>query len=385
MAKTKDLRDQGIYSITGAAEAVGASRAVLRLWIASHGLPTVEALGKLMVHLPTLRQWMADNRPRFGTPTAKVGYRLAKAEGDVLKGGTVYALTDPRPEYAKRPIRYIGQTSNLAKRQKDYRIAYRHGRGHNPALANWFRKLHRAGLEPGIEVLEECLFGVGVRETSWIKRGRDKGWSLLNCTDGGECRTWGEKSKAAVAERSRTAWQRPEYRARHSAAMARLRESPERVAKRQAREAAKDRNRAIRIRNMAIAAERKAVRQDVESWVFVPLTHKGRAFIPLTSGKWAMIDVGDWDRVGQHRWFANRNGKQWRAKATIGAKTLLPRFILAAKPGERVEPADGNQLNCTRKNLAVKQAHTRTARHAATASQVAYRQWLATYWPKTTR
>jgi hypothetical protein len=85
----------------------------------------------------------------------------------------------------------------------------------------------------------------------------------------------------------------------------------------------------------------------------------GRVQIPLTKGKFALIDSGDLRRVIKHSWCHRRgggNGKQEYAVANVkidGAwkRVALHRFILEARPGQMVDHQDGDGLNNTRRNL----------------------------------
>jgi hypothetical protein len=70
--------------------------------------------------------------------------------------------------------------------------------------------------------------------------------------------------------------------------------------------------------------------------------------IELTQGKVAVIDDEDAESVSQRKWFYY-NGYAW-AKFN-GKAVSLHRFIMNALPGELVDHADLDRLNCQRSNL----------------------------------
>lgn len=80
--------------------------------------------------------------------------------------------------------------------------------------------------------------------------------------------------------------------------------------------------------------------------------------IPLTQGKFALVDRGDAKGVSKHKWqplkrpydhtfYVRRSVYSSGKRKTV----LLHRFILGAKDGQTVDHIDGNGLNNTRKNL----------------------------------
>jgi hypothetical protein len=172
--------------------------------------------------------------------------------------------------------------------------------------------------------------------------------------DGGEGgRIVHEDVRRRLSEISKTKWRTREYQERWRKAMAgnaRFLSDEEREQRKQKRQ----RNLETRRRNMAIHAARLAEAEEKKRWVFVPLTHNATAFVPLTNGKWALIDKEDWERVGQHRWSANiKSGrKSWRVKTNIQKVTiLLNRYLMGARDDEAVRHKNGNQLDCRRCNL----------------------------------
>ena len=72
-----------------------------------------------------------------------------------------------------------------------------------------------------------------------------------------------------------------------------------------------------------------------------------------------LVDDEDYERVASHSWCLLRGGGQRKrtyAQANIKRngkwqRTLLHRFILDAKAGQRVDHRDNNGLNCQRSNM----------------------------------
>lgn len=81
------------------------------------------------------------------------------------------------------------------------------------------------------------------------------------------------------------------------------------------------------------------------------------ARLPLTQGRVALIDPDDAPYLVRHRWQYLDNGRSGYAvrqvKTESGRKVTiyLHRFLLSARPGELVDHANGNGLDCQRHNL----------------------------------
>jgi hypothetical protein len=74
--------------------------------------------------------------------------------------------------------------------------------------------------------------------------------------------------------------------------------------------------------------------------------------VPLTQGKFALIDEADAERVLSHKWRASLSNGKWYAKGwTAGREELLHRFILDAPKGTEVDHRNGDGLDCQRDNL----------------------------------
>lgn len=103
----------------------------------------------------------------------------------------IYGLS----EKGSSEIRYIGKSSWGLKRCNNYKYpSYRKRLSHLPVI-RWLNKIFAAGSDYQIHILEETQPSqeeLNLAEIRWIKKGRDEGWNLLNCTDGGDG-TWGHR------------------------------------------------------------------------------------------------------------------------------------------------------------------------------------------------
>lgn len=74
--------------------------------------------------------------------------------------------------------------------------------------------------------------------------------------------------------------------------------------------------------------------------------------IKLNRGKAVLVDLGDFDRVMQHRWSAHRAGRSWYAGTYFDGKYMkMHRFILDAKKGEEIDHINHDGLDNRRVNL----------------------------------
>lgn len=81
--------------------------------------------------------------------------------------------------------------------------------------------------------------------------------------------------------------------------------------------------------------------------------------IPLTQGKVALVDDGDFAWLNQWKWSASRTGKlreRWIAVRGVGTKPntrtiLMHRQVMEAQGSERVDHRDADGLNNQRGNL----------------------------------
>lgn len=80
--------------------------------------------------------------------------------------------------------------------------------------------------------------------------------------------------------------------------------------------------------------------------------------IPLTQGKFALVDDEDYERVMRYKWCATRTRRTWYAMRRAGTRPnrktiMLHRFILNAPAGVEVDHRNSDGLNCTRGNIRI--------------------------------
>jgi hypothetical protein len=74
--------------------------------------------------------------------------------------------------------------------------------------------------------------------------------------------------------------------------------------------------------------------------------------VPLTQGKFAIVDAADYERVSRYKWCASRSGDRWYAVRSDRRRHVsMHRFITGAPKGMVVDHIDGNGLNDRRSNL----------------------------------
>lgn len=76
--------------------------------------------------------------------------------------------------------------------------------------------------------------------------------------------------------------------------------------------------------------------------------------IPLTQGKFALVDDANLEWLNQWKWYAGKNrasGIFYAKRSAKRGKILMHRAILNAKPKQEVDHRDGNSLNNCRDNL----------------------------------
>lgn len=93
----------------------------------------------------------------------------------------IYGLFDPRD----CRLRYIGKSDNPQKRLKDHIKSSK--QKNNLRVYNWIRSLLSEGLEPSIEILEECTSDNWQEsEKAWIAECKKFGLDITNLTEGGD-------------------------------------------------------------------------------------------------------------------------------------------------------------------------------------------------------
>lgn len=72
--------------------------------------------------------------------------------------------------------------------------------------------------------------------------------------------------------------------------------------------------------------------------------------IPLTRGRFAIVDDEDYNRIASFKWHYMNTGY---AATTYdqGRKTYLHRFVIKAKDGEQVDHVNMDKLDCRKENL----------------------------------
>lgn len=78
--------------------------------------------------------------------------------------------------------------------------------------------------------------------------------------------------------------------------------------------------------------------------------------IPLTQGKFALVDAADYDRVSQFKWCATCTRRKWYARriARVDGRWVtvrMHRFVLDVPPGVEVDHENGDGLDNRRGNL----------------------------------
>ena len=81
--------------------------------------------------------------------------------------------------------------------------------------------------------------------------------------------------------------------------------------------------------------------------------------IPLTQGKFAIVDDRDYEWLNQWKWYANRDRNTFYAVRNIKKKNgkqatiRMHRLILGSKKGQQTDHLNGNGLNNMRKNIRI--------------------------------
>jgi len=112
------------------------------------------------------------------------------------------------------------------------------------------------------------------------------------------------------------------------------------------------------------------------------------AYVPLTRGFTAVIDVDDVPLVEGRNWYAHKGTNTWYGAARIGGQiVLLHRFLMGADNPAGYDHEDRDGLNCRRSNLRAattaqngqnspKRRHN-TSGHKGVFTATAGRSWFA--------
>lgn len=78
--------------------------------------------------------------------------------------------------------------------------------------------------------------------------------------------------------------------------------------------------------------------------------------IPLTKGKFAIVNDGDYEFLSNWKWSASFNGSLWYAQRSEGPRLLrktvqMHRFIMSAPRGMEVDHINGDTLDNRRENM----------------------------------
>jgi hypothetical protein len=116
--------------------------------------------------------------------------------------------------------------------------------------------------------------------------------------------------------------------------------------------------------------------------VIVPLCYGETAYLPLTRGKYSLIDKEDWDIVNIGNWFVMNSGYACRNKPTDanGKRGViqLHRLVLGLGPATfdtRVDHINGNKLDNRKANLRV----ATTAQNCANRTKKPKHQFWGVY------
>ena len=102
----------------------------------------------------------------------------------------IYTLSHP----ITNEIRYVGKSTRIKRRQTQHQSKWICEKRPNHKN-NWCLKLIKEGLKPILTIIDETEDNWQELEKYWIKYYKDKGFNLLNHTEGGEGQSGRKLSK----------------------------------------------------------------------------------------------------------------------------------------------------------------------------------------------
>ncbi|MBW8039596.1 MAG: hypothetical protein FVQ85_06310 [Planctomycetes bacterium] len=83
-----------------------------------------------------------------------------------------------------------------------------------------------------------------------------------------------------------------------------------------------------------------------------PVDDDGARYIPLTQGRFAVVDADDYERLIKHKWSCQKSKNNCYASRAYGyTRISMHRVIMKAPKGLQVDHIDGNGLNNRKSNL----------------------------------
>lgn len=352
------VQKRGIERTEAFAVRVGLSRAGVMYQIDA-GMPELSLGGLRWIPIADALAWLEQRKAEGRRRKQRAWLR----QGVDLRPGVIYALRCPKTNQ----VRYIGKTGELKKRigmhLRDARKPIR--KNDRRPVCCWIRKLVAKGLEPKVEVLQECLPGMmNASEQEWIAQYKADGAKLLNATDGGESCAWTEEGKKRQSERcveiNRRLAKDPKWieaQHRRFAEGAGMTVDQWREMNEQ-RKVERVWNVLLRKYNTLLGRVRAKVKR--EQSVREIRVDGDVAYVPLTQGQTAIIDANDVQWVSQFKWSAQMHNGRWRAKRTInglGIELLQWRVARRQKDRngfyQRVELVNHDPLDCRRQNIRI--------------------------------
>ena len=107
----------------------------------------------------------------------------------------------------------------------------------------------------------------------------------------------------------------------------------------------------------------------------------GTVLVPLTQGKFAVIDAADSALVLERNWYAVKSKRTWYAEASSGGRHLTMHGLILGDVDE-IDHIDGNGLNNRKSNLRACDHHQNMANIALTTRNTSGYKGVSFYRPK---